>query len=366
MNPGRPSSAPANRALGSARAAKQDEFYTQLADIENELRHYKPHLRGKTILCNCDDPFESNFFKYFALNFNALGIKKLIASTYQGSPVAGLQLPLEDYAGYQPNGKPALLVEINEVPDLNHDGAVDLLDVQQLLRCDANTSRRLRGDGAYLAGDFRSPDCIEVLKQADIVVTNPPFSLFREYVAQLVEHGKQFLIIGNVNAITYKDIFRLIRADRLWLGPSIHSGDREFRVPDYYPLQAAGYRVDENGVKYIRVKGVRWFTNMDHQRRHESILLFRKYSPVEYPNYDNYDAINVDRVVDIPGDYPGVMGVPVTFLDRYNPAQFEILGLAAGNTRGLAGIPTKTGKDGPYLGGKLKYGRIFVRLKVTL
>jgi len=365
MNPGRPSSAPANRALGSARAAKQDEFYTQLADIENELRHYKPHLRGKTILCNCDDPFESNFFKYFALNFNALGIKKLIASTYQGSPVAGLQLPLEDYAGYQPNGKPALLVEINEVPDLNHDGAVDLLDVQQLLRCDANTSRRLRGDGAYLAGDFRSPDCIEVLKQADIVVTNPPFSLFREYVAQLVEHGKHFLIIGPKNAITYKDIFPLIQDNQLWLGHGFAAGHAYFQIPaENARAFAPGVYNERTGL--VRFGNVGWFTNMDHQRRPESILLFRKYSPDQYPKYDNYDAINVDRVVDIPGDYPGVMGVPVTFLDRYNPAQFEILGLAAGNTRGLAGIPTKTGKDGPYLGGKLKYGRIFVRLKVTL
>ena len=312
-----------NAGLKKAGIAKKDEFYTQLVDIEKEVKHYKNQFRGKVVYCNCDDPFESNFFKYFAANFNALGLKKLITTSYTKSPIVGGQLPLFEMEGLKPDGKEPYVVEINEVPDINNDGAISLEDVEALLRHNKKSSHKLQGNG-----DFRSEGCIELLKQADIVVTNPPFSLFREYVAQLVEHNKKFLIIGNVNAITYKECFKLIKDNKMWLGASIHSGDREFRVPDYYPLEAAGFRVDENGNKYIRVKGVRWFTNLDYEERHEDLVLYKKYSPSEYPKYDNYDAIEVSKTADIPMNYKGDMGVPITFLDKYNPEQFEILGLA--------------------------------------
>ena len=315
----------ANETLDKAKKNKADEFYTQMPDIEAELRHYKEHFRGKVVLCNCDDPYESNFFKYFAMNFNYLGLKKLIATSYSDSPVAYGQLPLFEIQTLKtrPSAeKPACRIEITEVPDVNADGAVDLADVETLLKSRKNALTLLEGDG-----DFRSAECVELLQEADIVVTNPPFSLFREYVAQLVEHEKKFVIIGNVNAITYKEVFKLIKSNDVWLGQSIHSGDREFRVPDNYPLEAAGYRVDNDGVKYIRVKGVRWFTNLDFPKRHEMLTLYKRYTPEEYPTYDNYDAINVDKVAEIPFDYDGAMGVPITFLDKYNPDQFEILGL---------------------------------------
>lgn len=312
--------------LGQARSAKQDEFYTQLDDIEKELKNYKSQLTGKTVFCNCDDPFESNFFKYFALNFNILGLKKLIATSYSKSPIAGKQLPLLDIEGLKPEGKDPYAVIINEVPDHRKRGATDITDVEYLLKRKANVAHTLTGDDQYAAGDFRSSECIALLKEADVVITNPPFSLFRQFVAQLVDHKKKFVIIGNVNAITYKEIFNLIQQDELWLGKSIHSGDREFRVPDHYPLEAAGSRVDQEGRKYIRVKGVRWFTNMDFESRHEDIPLYKKYSDVEYPKYHNYDAIDVSKTAEIPCDYDGPMGVPITFLDKYNPTQFEILG----------------------------------------
>ncbi len=312
-----------NRNLHQARAAKADEFYTQLVDIEKELKHYKDQFRGKIVYCNCDDPFESNFFKYFASNFNALGLKKLITTSYSGSPVAGSQLPLFEIEGLkamEPKDAEAHRIEINEVPDINKDGAISIEDVKLLLEHDANVSAPLKGDG-----DFRSEECIELLKQADIICTNPPFSLFREYVAQLMEYKKKFLIIGSINAATYKEIFPLIAKNKIWLGASIHSGDREFKVPDSYPLNAAGFRVDEEGNKYIRVKGVRWFTNLDYEERHERLVLYKKYNPIEYPKYDNYDAIEVSKTSDIPIEYTGAMGVPITFLDKYNPDQFEIL-----------------------------------------
>lgn len=309
-----------NKTLGAAKASKKDEFYTQLADIEKELVHYREYFRDKVVFCNCDDPYESNFFKYFALNFNALGLKKLITTCYDGSPIAQQELPLFPTDDTEPKKK-AYKVEISEVPDMDGNGATDLTDVQLLLKSsDHNVKAELKGNG-----DFRSPECIELLKQADIVVTNPPFSLFREYVAQLVKYNKKYLIIGNVNAVTYKEIFPLIKDNKLWLGASIHSGDREFRVPDSYPLNAAGQRVDENGVKYIRVKGVRWFTNIDYSKRHEDLILIKHYAPDEYPTYDNYEAINIDVTNDIPDDYKGLMGVPITFLDKFNPDQFEIV-----------------------------------------
>ena len=298
------------------------------------MQHYWPHFRGKVVLCNCDDPYESNFFKYFALRFNQLGLKKLICTCYDGSPVVGteLQLPFEWGDEAQSDNsqaaetiplygsKRAYKVEITQVDDRNGDGAVDLCDVQELLKNDRNAISTLKQHG-----DFRSQECIELLRQADIVVTNPPFSLFREYLAQLVEYDKKFLIIGNVNAVTYKEVFPLIKENRLWFGPSISSGDRKFNVPDDYPLNAAGCGIDPDGRRYIRVKGIRWFTNLDHKKRHEMLDLVCRYSPEEYPKYDNYDAINVDRTSDIPYDYDGVMGVPITFLDKYNPEQFEII-----------------------------------------
>jgi hypothetical protein len=329
----------ANDHLRNAKKGKNDEFYTQFADIQKEIEAYLEYnldtFRNKVVYCNCDDPFESNFFKYFAANFNKLGLKKLITTSYDGSPIAGAQLTFGEYTegnGKRPKPK-AIAVEIEEVKDVNGDGATGIDDVRLFLKQNPHTRKRLLG-----GGDFRSPECIELLKQADIVVTNPPFSLFKEYVAQLVEHGKKFLIIGNVQAITYLEIFPLIKANKLWLGVTIHSGDREFRVPDHYPLKAAGWRVDENGIKYIRVKGVRWYTNLDHGRRHQLLecmtmadnLRFSKHKEIkgrgEYERYDNFDAIEVPFSDAIPSDYDGVMGVPISFLDKYNPDQFEIVG----------------------------------------
>ncbi|OGI26830.1 MAG: modification methylase [Candidatus Moranbacteria bacterium RIFOXYB1_FULL_43_19] len=322
-----------NKNLHKASLAKKDEFYTQLDDIEKELKHYKDQFRGKVVYCNCDDPFESNFFKYFASNFNALKLKKLIATSYVKSPIVGGQLSLFEMEGLKPEGKEPFKIEISEVSDVNSDGAVGLTDIEWLLRHDANVSSSLK-DG----GDFRSQECIELLKEADIVVTNPPFSLFREYLTQLIEYNKKFLIIGNVNAITYRECFKLIKDNKMWLGASIHSGDREFRVPDSYPLNAAGFRVDENGNKYIRVKGVRWFTNLDYKERHEELTLYKNYNPEEYPKYENYDAINVNKVLEIPKDYNGIIGVPITFLDKYNPEQFEIIGLGISNSGKEIGV----------------------------
>lgn len=314
-----------NKSLGKARDAKQDEFYTQLGDISNELKHYKAQLRGKTILCNCDDPFESNFFKYFALNFNTLGLKKLIATSYLRSPVAGAQLPLFSIEGLKPEGKEPYAVEINEVPDHNGDGATDLTDVEYLLKNNANTARTLKGDATYSSGDFRSHECVELLKQSDIVITNPPFSLFREFVAQLVAHNKQFLLIGSKNAITYKEIFALVRENKLWLGRGFTAGNAYFKIP---PENARDFAsgVYEESTGLVKFRNVGWFTNMDYENRHEEIPLYKKYTPAEYPKYCNYDAIEVSKVAEIPVDYPGAMGVLITFLDKYNSEQFEILG----------------------------------------
>ena len=348
-----------NASLRKADRAKNDEFYTQLADIEKELKGYKKEFYGKVVFCNCDDPFESNFFKYFAMNFNHLGLKKLICTCYTTSPVAWVQLSLFDNANIvvkTESGKQPYKIEITEVLDYNGDGAVDLSDVKYLIKNKKNTLSVLQGDG-----DFRSQECIEFLKEADIVVTNPPFSLFREYVAQLIEYNKKFIIIGNQNAITYKEIFPLLKNDQMWLGNSIHSGDREFRVPDNYPLDAASYRVDSDGIKYIRVKGVRWYTNIDYKERHENLILYKKYSPEEYPKYDNYSAINVDKTVDIPADYNGLIGVPITFFDKYNPSQFEIID---GIGRYSILDNENTRRDGKYLSminGEAKYFRIIIK-----
>ena len=326
--------------------AKQDEFYTQLDDIAKELKYYKQHFQGKVVLCNCDDPYESNFFKYFALNFNQLGLKKLIATCYNGSPIAGDELPLLFEIEESEPKKIAYKVEITEVQDYNNDGAVNLADVQWLIQNDKNVLSLLKGNG-----DFRSQECIELLKEADIVVTNPPFSLLREFILLLVEYNKQFLIIGHQNAIHYKDIFTLIKEDKIWLGYKF--GDMSFKVPDYFEPRATRYWVDSNGQKWRSLGNVCWFTNLDIQKRQEELILYRKYIPEEYPKYDNYDAINVDKTSEIPADFEGIMGVPVTFIDKYNPSQFEII-----NTSTIA-MP----KGAPYINGKRIYERILIRNK---
>lgn len=292
----------ANKNLNKAKEAKKDEFYTQLEDINNELKHYREHFRGKIVLCNCDDPRVSNFFTYFAYNFEFLGLKKLITTCYKNQNVDLFSQGQCEQAVY-------LVYEGDKNGD--HTPNADEIGVIPL-----------KGDG-----DFRSKECIELLKEADIVVTNPPFSLFREYVAQLIEYDKKFLIIGNVNSNTTKEIFPLIKDKKIWMGASIHSGDRKFWVPDNYELNAANCGIDNNGRKFIRVKGVRWFTNLDYKERHENIILYKKYTPSDYPQYDNFDAINVDKTEDIPCDYDGIMGVPITFLDKYNPDQFDIIGI---------------------------------------
>ena len=336
-----------------------DEFYTQLSDIEAELRYYRDLFRGQTVFCNCDDPYESNFFKYFAMNFNHLGLKKLITTSYAGSPIVGEQLPLPEFQGAsvaEPM-KPVYKVEITEVPDANNDGAIDLSDVEYLLRHKANVIAPLEGNG-----DFRSEECVALLDESDIVVTNPPFSLFREYVAQLVRHDKKFLIIGNLNAATYKEVWPLVQSNRMWWGPSISSGDRAFRVPDSYPLEAAGCWVDDDGIKWIRVKGVRWFTNLDNAKRHENLTLYKAYTPEEYPTYTNYPAINVSKVAEIPADYDGEMGVPITFLDKYNPAQFEIVGYSTGLAEPMSKFTAKENyatPEGKFVGGT---GKLFIPL----
>lgn len=322
-----------NSGLSNATKAKKDEFYTQLTDIEKEMRYYRGHFKGKTVFCNCDDPFEFNFFKYFVLNFNKLGLNKLIATCYATSPIANQQLSLFDVVGgnEESKDKPYKAI-VTKVYDKTGDGGVDMFDVAELFKSGENELTELAGDG-----DFRSEECLELLDEADIVVTNPPFSLFRDYVATLMEHKKKFIIIGNVNAITYKEVFPLIMNNKIWIGASIHSGDRAFHVPDDYPLNASGCGIDADGRKFIRVKGVRWWTNLDYRQRHEELILVKKYSPENYSSYDNYDGINVDATSDIPCDYAGMMGVPITFLDKYSPDQFEILGV----TQSWCGVASK-------------------------
>lgn len=281
-----------NDNLHKAKDAKNDEFYTRIEDVAEELRHYKKHFAGKVVLCNCDDPTWSAFWRYFHLNFAELGLKKLISTHYDRT---------------EPTYK------------MEYEGGDDN-DVEIGVRTP------LEGNG-----DFRNKECLDLLDECDIVVTNPPFSLFREYVAVLMQHQKKFLILGNMNALTYKEIFPLIRDNQLWYGASIHSGDRKFYVPNDYPLKASGCGVDNNGQKFIRVKGVRWYTNLDYKARHEKLVLWKNYTPEEYPKYDNYDAINVNKYSEIPCDYDGVMGVPITFIDYYCPEQFEIVAFRKGN-----------------------------------
>lgn len=350
-----------NENLSAAKKAKNDEFYTQLVDIENELRHYKEHFKDKTVFCNCDDPYESNFVKYFAMNFNALGLKKLIATCYATSPVMYTQLNLfgeEDEEKYTVDkGKKPYVIEITEVTDENGDGAVDLIDFELILR--KNKPQILKGDG-----DFRSDECIEFLKEADIVVTNPPFSLFREFVAHLIKYEKKFIIIGNQNEITYKEIFPLIKENRLWLG--FKCGDMAFTVPASYEARETRFWIDEKGQKWRSFGNICWYTNLDHSKRHEDLILYKNYSEEEYPTYDNYDAIEVGKVSEIPCDYYGTMGVPITFLDKYNPEQFEIL-----DAREYALFDKQRNKNtclikdaDSAICGKPTYARILIRKKV--
>lgn len=365
---------------------RQDEFYTQLSLIESELKHYKPHFKGKIIFCNCDDPYESNFFKYFAMNFNSLGLKKLITTCYATSPVIGEEMQFfVDKCGQlsfieQPGSvavekdskeKRPYKVEITEVTDENGDGRVDLADVEYLMRNRKNTMTLLDGDG-----DFRSPECVELLKQADIVVTNPPFSLFRDYVALLMEYKKAFVIIGNQNAVAYKDFFPLLSDNKIWLG--YNSGHFWFKVPDSYEEKKTDFKIDETGQKWRRMGNICWFTNLDIEKRHENMTLFRNYTPEAYPTYDNFDAIEVSKTADIPCDFYGVMGVPITFMSQHNPQQFEIIGLSQKCGFGAESIKlyddyievtqdgTPTGSTGkktngnPMLVGKPKSGNYYV------
>ena len=326
----------ANSKLSEARKAKKDEFYTQLSDIGNELRHYKKHFKDKVVYCNCDDPRVSNFFHYFSYNFEKLGLKKLIATCYKNQDMDLFS---------QNNSEQAIYLEYtgdkngNNTPDPNEIGI-----------------KELKGDG-----DFRSQECIELLKQADIVVTNPPFSLFREYVAQLIEYKKKFVIVGHQNAITYREIFPLIKENKLWLGYGFKGGAGHFINEHYEDYATATDR--KEGM--IRVSGVHWFTNLEINKRHEDLILYKNYTPTEYPKYDNYDAIEVSKTKDIPINYDGVMGVPITFMDKYNPDQFEILGATESEGKGFSnGLWDETSRVAqPLISQNRVYKRIFIRNK---
>ena len=317
-----------NKNLHSAKSNKKDEFYTQLADIENELKHYRHHFKGKTVFCNCDDPRVSNFFHYFSHRFESLGLKKLITTCYKNQDM--------DLFSTHESEKAVMLVYEGDkngdrIPNAEEIGITEL-----------------QGDG-----DFRSAESIALLKEADIVVTNPPFSLFREYVAQLMEYDKKFIIIGHQNAITYKDIFTLIKENKMWLGYGFKGGAAHF-INDSYDNYATASDKKEG---MIRVSGVVWFTNLEINKRHEDLDLYKTYTPEEYPKYDNYDAINVDKTKDIPADYAGAMGVPITFLDKYNPEQFEIIG---------AMTTTKIDEYNfgyPFINSKKIYARILIKNK---
>lgn len=322
-----------NKSLHAANRAKNDEFYTELADIDKELRHYKHHFKNKTVYCNCDDPRVSNFFHYFSHNFETLGLKKLMATCYK-SQAADL---------FSQNDSEEAVYLIYE-GDKNGNRIPDPSEIQVL---------PLQGDG-----DFRSEECIALLKQADIVVTNPPFSLFREYVAQLVEYGKKFLIIGNKNAITYKEIFPLIKDDKMWLGVTPMGTDMLFGVPEHYAetlvqtkKSGSSYRIIDGEVK-ARAQAC-WFTNLDHDKRHEELILYKHYTSEEYPHYDNYDAVDVSKVAEIPCDFDGAMGVPITFLDKYNPEQFEIIKFRKGND-----------EQDLSINGKCPYFRVLIKRKI--
>lgn len=339
-----------NTSLQIAKDKKDDEFYTQLKDIEKELSHYKEHFKGKKVLCNCDDPYESNFFKYFALKFNDLGLKKLSATCYRGSPIAYTELSLfPELRTEEKELRPPYKAEINEILDYNKDGAIDLSDVEWLLQNHKNSCGLLKGDG-----DFRSDECLQLLKESDIVVTNPPFSLFREFIETLIKYEKKFLILGPMTATHYKEVFPLIQMNKVWLG--FRTGSIQFKVPD-------------NSEEMRNFGNIRWFTNLDIKKRHEDIVLYKTYSPEEYPKYYNFDAIDVGKVSDIPIDYDGYMGVPDNFLEQYNPEQFEIIGIGSGdlaasigvqkNHRGRTDIAYYDNNGNP----KCPYSRIIIKRK---
>ena len=350
-----------NAKLNHAFIVKKDEFYTQYEDIEKEILNHQKHLKGKTILCNCDDPFESAFFRFFVTHFNKIGLEALTSTCYVESPIAGREYPLE--GGTSPYK--AIVTEVPEDTIVMPDGSLDL---ESLFTMPGNSLMYLSGDG-----DFRSDECVAMLREADIVATNPPFSLFREFIELLEQHGKGFIILGNMNATTTKEIFPLFRDNKVFYGESIRSGDRKFFVPDDYPLNATGCGIDEKGRRFIRVTGIRWFTNLESNSHQKKLELTRYYSPNEYPRYENYDAIEVGRTQNIPMDYDGVMGVPITFLDKYNPNQFEIIMLANGNAR--SNTPTTTLAEVKYrphpndkggvgiIDGKRVYARILIRRK---
>lgn len=340
-----------NTNLARANREKNDEFYTRLTDIEKELRHYRKHFKGKTILCNCDDPFESNFFKYFVLNFNKLGLKKLIATCYATSSISNKELSLSKVLGNDETkeGRPYKAV-VTKIYDATGDGGIDMLDVAELFKMGENELTELKEDG-----DFRSEECLELLKEVDIVVTNPPFSLFREYVATLVEYDKKFIIIGNQNAITYKEIFPLLKDNIIWLGNN-NPAPKLFYVPTLLE-ERKNIKKDENGNLVATFGNICWFTNLDIKKRHEDLILIRKYNEEDYPKYDNYDVINVNKVKDIPYDYEDIMGVPITFIDKYNPEQFEIIGIA-NSARWIGDLECFTLIDGRKI-----YNRILIRNK---
>ena len=323
-----------NENLHSAKKGKNDEFYTQLSDIEKELKHYKDHFKGKIVYCNCDDPRVSNFFHYFSYNFDKLGLKKLIGTCYKNQNMELFSQHISEKAIY-----------LEYTGDKNENNVPDPSEIEV---------KHLKGDG-----DFRSKECIELLKQADIVVTNPPFSLFREYVAQLIEYDKKFVIIGSMNAITYKDVFKLIKENKLWLGNGFANGNAFFKIPLENKRDFADGVFDKK-TGLVKFRNVAWFTNLDIAKRHEDLILYKKYTAEEYPKYDNYDAINVDKTKDIPMDYAGCMGVPITFLDKYNPEQFEIIGI------------DRYVEDNPNYGhrfkinGKETYARVIIRKKLNI
>ena len=366
----------ANQNLTNAKRVKNDEFYTQYSDIEKEITAYLEYnpdvFRGKVVYCNCDDPFESNFFRYFVLNFNKLSLKQLITTSYKPSPIANTQLQLFGDDETLPNtkGRPKVTANkfiINQVGDYNSDGEYNLEDIaQQLQENKHNEWAPLDGDG-----DFRSPECIELLKQSNIVVTNPPFSLFREYVKQLFDYDKKFLIIGSMNAITYKEIFPLIKDNRMWLGNGFQGGNAYFFTPNVRDFAAGVYDAKTGLVKF---RNVAWFTNLDHGRRHQPLPLMtmeenRRFNkkvqknPHCYQKYDNYDAIEVPFTDAIPSDYDGVMGVPISFLDKYNPDQFEIIGMAEDNGKGFSGGIWDGKNPHCVVNGQNKFKRVFIKHK---
>ena len=338
-----------NSNLHMSRAGKTDEFYTQLSTIEDELSHYRPFFKDKVVFCNCDDPYESNFFKYFCINFKRLELKRLICTCYGTSPFAGTQLSLFEEDNIETEPKKAYKIIIDEIPTDNECGHPSLGDVEKLLRSDKGPVL-LNGDG-----DFRSPECVALLDQADICVTNPPFSLMKEYIPLLIAKKKSFIILGNTNHVTFKELFNYFKTDQIWLGYT--SGHFWFRVPDYYEAKGTDYKQDEMGQKWRRMGNSCWFTNLDIESRHMPLDLYKKYTPEEYPKYDTYDAINVDDTKSIPCDYFGEIGVPVTFLCKHCKEQFEITG------------ELHHGSDNPFdfakpvLKGKEKYVRIVIKRK---